>query len=36
VTMKNAAFRDVTPCGFVITDVSEEPNAYIISVTTIG
>jgi hypothetical protein len=33
MTMKNAVFRDVTLCGFVRTDVSEERSASIIRVT---
>jgi hypothetical protein len=36
VTMKNAVFCDVAPCGFVRTDVSEERSASIIRVTRIG
>jgi hypothetical protein len=34
--MKNGVFWDVTPCGFVRTDVSEELNASFIRVTRIG
>jgi hypothetical protein len=36
VTVKNAVFWDVTQCGFVRTDVSEERIAAIIRVTRIG
>jgi hypothetical protein len=36
VTMKNAIFWDVTSCGFVRTDVSEECVASIIRVTRIS
>jgi hypothetical protein len=36
VTMKNAVFWDVTQCGFVRTDVSEERIASIIRATRIG
>jgi hypothetical protein len=34
VTMKNVVFWDVTPCGFVRTDVSEELRS--VRVTRIG
>jgi hypothetical protein len=34
--MKNAVFWDVTPCGSVRTDVSEECIVFIIRVTGIG
>jgi hypothetical protein len=34
--MKNGVFWDVTPCALVITDVTEEPGAYFIRVTSIG
>jgi hypothetical protein len=34
--MKNGVFWDVTPCGIVRTDVSEEVSASIIRVTRIG
>jgi hypothetical protein len=34
--MKKPAFRDVTPCHSLRTDVSEEPLAYIIWMTRIG
>jgi hypothetical protein len=34
--MKNGVFWDVTPCGSVRTDVSEELSASIIRVTRIG
>jgi hypothetical protein len=34
--MKNGVFWDVTPCGSVRTDVSEELSAPIIRVTRIG
>jgi hypothetical protein len=34
--MKNGIFWDVTPCGSVRTDVSEEPSASFIRVTRIG
>jgi hypothetical protein len=33
--LKNALFWDVTLCGFVLTDVSEERSASIIRLTTI-
>jgi hypothetical protein len=36
VTMKNGVFWDVTPCGSVRTDVSEEPGASFIRVTRIS
>jgi hypothetical protein len=36
VTMNNGVFWDVTPCGFLTTDVSEECTASIIRVTGIG
>jgi hypothetical protein len=36
VTTKNVIFWDITPCGFVRTDVSEELSAPNIRVTTIG
>jgi hypothetical protein len=36
VTMKNAVFYDVTPCGCLRTDVSEELRASIIRVKRIG
>jgi hypothetical protein len=36
VIMKHVVFWDVTPCGFVRTDVSEELIASIIRVTGIG
>jgi hypothetical protein len=36
VTVKNGVFRDVTPCGFVRTDVLKELSASIIKVTRIG
>jgi hypothetical protein len=36
VTMKNGVFWDVTPCGSVRTDVSEELSASFIRVTGIG
>jgi hypothetical protein len=35
VTMKNAVLRDVTPCDFVITDVSEELIVSMIRVTEV-
>jgi hypothetical protein len=35
VTMKNGVLWDVTPCGLVRADVSEEPSASIIRVTRI-
>jgi hypothetical protein len=35
-TKKNGVFWDVTPCGFVRTDVSEELIASFIRVTKIG
>jgi hypothetical protein len=35
VTMKNGVFWDVTPCGFVRTDVSEELSVSFIRVTRI-
>jgi hypothetical protein len=34
--MKNGVFWDVTPCGSVRTDVSEELRASFIRVTRIG
>jgi hypothetical protein len=34
--MKNGVFWDVTPCGLVRTDVSEELSASIIRMTRIG
>jgi hypothetical protein len=34
--MKNGVFWNVTQCGFVRTDVSEELSASFISVTRIG
>jgi hypothetical protein len=34
--MKNGVFWDITPCGLVRTDVSEEINASIIRVTRVG
>jgi hypothetical protein len=34
--MKNVVFWDVTSCGFVITDVSEELSASFIRVTRLG
>jgi hypothetical protein len=34
--IKNAISWDVTPCGFVRTDVSDERAASIIKVTRIG
>jgi hypothetical protein len=34
--MKNGVFWDVTPCGFVRTDVSDELSASIIRVTRVG
>jgi hypothetical protein len=34
--MKNGVFWDVTPCGSVRTDVSEELSASFIRVTEIG
>jgi hypothetical protein len=34
--MKNGDFWDVTPCGLVRTDVSEQLSASIIRVTRIG
>jgi hypothetical protein len=34
--MKNGVFWDVTPCGSVKTDVSEELSASFIRVTRIG
>jgi hypothetical protein len=34
--MKNAVFWDVTPCGFMRTNVSEEHIDSIIRVTRIG
>jgi hypothetical protein len=34
--MKNGVFWDVTPCGFVRSDVSEELSASFIRVTRIG
>jgi hypothetical protein len=34
--MKNAVFWDVTPCGSVRTDVSEETSDSIIRVKRIG
>jgi hypothetical protein len=34
--MKNAVFWEVTPCGSVRTDVSEQRTASIIRVTRIG
>jgi hypothetical protein len=36
VTMKNAAFWNVTPCGFLRTDVSEEHIASIIRLIIIS
>jgi hypothetical protein len=33
--MKNAAFWDITPCGVVIIDVSEELDAFIFRVERI-
>jgi hypothetical protein len=36
IFMTNAVFWDVTSCGFVIIDVSEEPGASFIRVTRIG
>jgi hypothetical protein len=33
--MKNGVFWDVTPCAFVRTDVSKEPDASVIRVTRI-
>jgi hypothetical protein len=36
VTMKNTVFWDVTPCGSLRTDVSEERNVSIIRMTRIG
>jgi uncharacterized membrane protein len=33
MTMKNAAVLDVSPCCFLVTDVSEESIASIIRVT---
>jgi hypothetical protein len=36
VTKKNDVFWDVMPCGFVITDVSEELCASFIRVTRTG
>jgi hypothetical protein len=36
VPMKNGVFWDVTSCGFVRTNVSEELRAYFIRVTRIG
>jgi hypothetical protein len=33
VTLKNAVFWDVTPCGSLSTDVSEELSGSIIRVT---
>jgi hypothetical protein len=35
-TMKNGVFWDVTPCGSLRTDVSEELSASFIRVTRIG
>jgi hypothetical protein len=35
VTKKNGVFWDVTPCGCLRTDVSEELSAFIIGVTRI-
>jgi hypothetical protein len=34
--MKNGVFWDVTQCGFVRTDVTEELSAIFIRVTRIG
>jgi hypothetical protein len=34
--VKNGVFWDVTPCGFVRTDVSEELSASFIRATRIG
>jgi hypothetical protein len=34
--MKNGVFWDVTPCGPLRTDASEEPSASFIRVTRIG
>jgi hypothetical protein len=36
VTMKNGVFWDVTPCGSVRTDVSEELSSFIIRLSRIG
>jgi hypothetical protein len=36
VNMKNGVFWDVTPCGSVRTDVSEELSASFIRVIRIG
>jgi hypothetical protein len=36
VTMEKAVFMDVTACGYVRTDVSEELMASIFKVTRIG
>jgi hypothetical protein len=36
VTVKNAVFWDVTPCGSIRTDVSEELTAPIMRMTRIG
>jgi hypothetical protein len=36
VTMKNGVFWDVTPCGSLRTDFSEEFSAFLISVTRVG
>jgi hypothetical protein len=36
VTMNNGASWDVTPCGFLRADVSEELSAFIIRKTRIG
>jgi hypothetical protein len=34
--MKNGVFWDVTPCGFIRTDVLDELSASFIRVTRIG